>query len=40
MMQDLIRSSTPMMTVGMIEARATLELPLEEVPKDEGRPEA
>jgi hypothetical protein len=29
-----------MMMVGTTEARATLELPVEEVPGDEGRPEA
>jgi hypothetical protein len=40
MMQDPIWSSTPMMTIGMIEARATLKLPVEEVPEDERRPEA
>jgi hypothetical protein len=39
-MQDPIWSSTPTMTVGMTEARATLELPMEEVPEDEGWPEA
>jgi hypothetical protein len=39
-MQDPIRSSTPTMTVGMTEARATLELPVEEIPEDEERPEA
>jgi hypothetical protein len=39
-MQDPIRSSTPTMTVGTTEARATLELPVEEVLEDEGRPEA
>jgi hypothetical protein len=39
-MQDPIRSSTLTMTVGTIEARATLELPVEEVLEDEGRPEA
>jgi hypothetical protein len=39
-MQDPTRSLTPTMTVGTIEARATLELPVEEVPEDEGRPEA
>jgi hypothetical protein len=39
-MQNLIRSSILTMTIGMIESRATLELPVEEVPEDEGRPEA
>jgi hypothetical protein len=39
-MQDPIRSSTPTMMVGTTEARATLELPVEQVPEDEGRPEA
>jgi hypothetical protein len=39
-MQDPIRSSTPTMTDGMTEARATLELPVEEVPEDEGWLEA
>jgi hypothetical protein len=39
-MQDLTRSSTPTTTVGTTEARATLELLVEEVPEDEGRPEA
>jgi hypothetical protein len=34
-MQHPIRSSTPTMTVGTIEARATLELPVEEIPEDE-----
>jgi hypothetical protein len=29
-----------MMMVGMTEARATLELPVEEILEDEGRPEA
>jgi hypothetical protein len=38
-MQDPIRSSPPTMTVGMTEAYVTLELPMEDVPKDEGRPE-
>jgi hypothetical protein len=38
-MQDPIRSSTLTMMVGTTEARATLELPVEEVPEDEGRPE-
>jgi hypothetical protein len=38
-MQDLIRSATPTMTVGMTEAHAMLELPVEEDPGDEGRPE-
>jgi hypothetical protein len=37
-MQDPIRSSTPTMMVGMTEARATLESPVEEGPGDEGRP--
>jgi hypothetical protein len=37
-MLDPIRSSTPTMTVGMTEARATLKLPVEKVPEDEGRP--
>jgi hypothetical protein len=37
-MQDPIRSSTPTMTVGTIEARATLKSPVEEVPEDEGQP--
>jgi hypothetical protein len=36
-MQDLIRSSSPTMTVGTTEARATLELPVEEIPEDEER---
>jgi hypothetical protein len=40
MMQDPNRSSTPTMTVGTIEVCATLELPVEEVPEDEGRPQA
>jgi hypothetical protein len=35
MMQDPIRSSTLTMTVGTTEARAMLELPVEEVPEDE-----
>jgi hypothetical protein len=39
-MRDPIRSSTPTMTVGTSKARATLELLVEEVPEDEGRPEA
>jgi hypothetical protein len=39
MMQNPIRSLTPTMTIGMIEARATPELPMEEVPEDEGRQE-
>jgi hypothetical protein len=39
-MQDLIQSSTPTMTVGTTKAPATLELPVEEVPEDEGRLEA
>jgi hypothetical protein len=39
-MQDPIRSSTPTMTIGTIETRATLELPVEEIPEDEGWPEA
>jgi hypothetical protein len=39
-MQDPIRSSTPTMTVGTTKACATLELPVEEVLEDEGRPEA
>jgi hypothetical protein len=34
-MQDLIRSSTPTMTVGTTEVCATLELPVEEDPGDE-----
>jgi hypothetical protein len=38
-MHDLIRSSTPTMMVGTIETRAMLELPVEEVPEDEGQPE-
>jgi hypothetical protein len=38
-MQDPIRSLTPTMMVGTTEARATLELPMEEVPEDEGWPE-
>jgi hypothetical protein len=38
-MQDPIQSSTPTMTVGTTEASATLELPMEEDPEDEGRPE-
>jgi hypothetical protein len=29
---------TPTMTVGTTEARATLELPVEEVPEGEGQP--
>jgi hypothetical protein len=36
-MQDPIWSLTPMMTVSTTEACATLELPVEEVPGDEGR---
>jgi hypothetical protein len=39
-MQDPIWSSTPTMMVGTTEARATLELLVEEVPEDEGWPEA
>jgi hypothetical protein len=39
-MQDPIRSSTPTMTDGTTEARATLELPVEENPEGGGRPEA
>jgi hypothetical protein len=39
MMQNPIQSSTPTMTVGTIEARAMFDLPVEEVPEDEGRPE-
>jgi hypothetical protein len=39
-MQDPIWSSTPTMMVGTTEARAMLELPMEEVPGDEGWPEA
>jgi hypothetical protein len=39
-MQDPNRSSTPTMTVGTIEARATLEMPMEEISEDEGWPEA
>jgi hypothetical protein len=33
-MQDPIRSSPPTMTVDTTEARATLELPVEEIPED------
>jgi hypothetical protein len=33
MMQDPIWSSTPTMTVGMTEARATLKSPVEKVPE-------
>jgi hypothetical protein len=40
MMQDPIQSSTPTMTVGTIEACATVKLPVEEFPEDEERPEA
>jgi hypothetical protein len=38
-MQDPIRSSPPTMMVGTTEARATLELPVEEILEDEGWPE-
>jgi ABC-type dipeptide/oligopeptide/nickel transport system ATPase component len=38
-MQDPIQSLTPTMTVGTIEAHATLELVVEEILEDEGRPE-
>jgi hypothetical protein len=38
-MQDPIRSSTPTMTVGTTEARATLESPVEKSPEDGGQPE-
>jgi hypothetical protein len=38
MMQDPIRSSTPTMTVGTTEARATLKSPVEKDPEDEGWP--
>jgi hypothetical protein len=38
-MQDPIRSSIPTMTVGTTKARATLELPVKEVPEDERWPE-
>jgi hypothetical protein len=37
MMQDLIWSSIPTMMVGTTQARAMLELPVEEVPEDEER---
>jgi hypothetical protein len=40
MMQDPTRNSTPTITVGTTEARATFKLPVEEVPEDEGRLEA
>jgi hypothetical protein len=39
-MQDPIQSSILTMTVGTTEARATLKLPVVEVPEDEVRPEA
>jgi hypothetical protein len=38
-MQDPIQSLTPTMTVGTTEARAMLELLVEEDPGDEGWPE-